>query len=80
MKKLLLLAAIGVAGFANAQKIRSHGCTSRGCSYIYASTCTTFTSFTVTQELTLSAALVIANQINQEDCGTPVKEVTISND
>ncbi|QQV02934.1 MULTISPECIES: hypothetical protein [Chryseobacterium] len=77
MKKMLLLAMIGFAGLMSAQKIKSNGCSSRGCNYTYASTCSTFTNFTVSQPLTIEAALAIANEFNQEDCGKPVKEVTI---
>lgn len=80
MKKLLLVAALGVAGFTSAQKIRAHGCNAKGCSYTYASTCSTFTGFTTPKALTLEQALVIANDINQTDCETPVREVTISHD
>ena len=78
MKKLLLLAAVGFAGLMSAQKIKTRGCDTKGCTYVYASTCSTYTYFVVDKELTLTAALVIANQINMRDCETPVKEVTIS--
>ena len=78
MRKLFLVAALGVAGLMSAQKIKTIECKPKGCTYVYASTCSTITHFSVVKELTLSAALIIANDINLRDCKVPVKEVTIT--
>ncbi len=77
MKKLFFVAALGVAGLMSAQKMKGE-CGSRGCVYVYASTCNTYHYFTTSKELTLSAALVVANQFNVRECGTRVKELTIT--
>lgn len=79
MRKLLLVAALGVAGMGSmtAQTIQSNGCDLLGCSYTYTSTCGTTTNFTsLGGEMTLNESLIMANIYNTRDCGSSVRSVT----